>query len=224
MAKEELLQLRARRELRQRLRTVVQRPLVEPSSQRRGAELAENAGTLRKTLLEIVLDKSESTELDVGDGLVVRLCLRRRRVVEIVAALLQREADGSAQQHAHAVLRLHLQQRRHLLDGTLDFVQRHFRERANESVDAKRLQRVVLLANQVGTLREQLRRVREVAATVARQNLRRALKVVCVPCDRQRLPQESAEAASVCAAMSHSWETRAGELTQSRRETVSSSV
>lgn len=109
MAKEELFQLLSRRELRQRLWTVVQLPLVERSPQGRRAELAENAGTLRYTLQKVALDDGQSAGLDVRDGLVVSLHLRRWRVVEIVAALLQREADGSTQQHAHAAHRLRLQ-------------------------------------------------------------------------------------------------------------------
>ena len=62
----------------------------------------------------------------------------------------------------------------------LNLVQRHLQERAHEAVEAERLQRVVLLANQIGALGQQLRRVREEATTVTRQNLRRVLEGVCV--------------------------------------------
>ena len=89
MAKEELFQLLSRRELRQRLWTVVQLPLVERPPQGRRAERAENAGTLRYTRQKVALDDGQSAGLDVRDGIVVSLHLRRWRVVEIVAALLQ---------------------------------------------------------------------------------------------------------------------------------------
>lgn len=73
MAKEELFQLLSRRELRQRLWTVVQLPLVERPPQGRRAELAENAGTLRYTLQKVALDDGQSAGLDASNGIVVSL-------------------------------------------------------------------------------------------------------------------------------------------------------